>query len=250
MKSAYKTLSTQVYQLDKPIGKSFGDIEFYQQVLSSVKGKVLEPACGNGRILVPIFNAGIDIEGFDLSEDMLKTLTSYIEDHKLALNVWHDDMTTFQTNHQYEAIVLPAGSFMLLNTENLAKKALNRFYEVLHPGGKLFIDIYLSGGLQIGDTDVRTFRVDDATTINLKMVVKDYDDKENVFTSEHVYKQYTNDILRESEREVFPLKFYTLDTFKTLLSCSGFSNIITHKNYGKDVHKQPAMYTFEASKSY
>lgn len=43
---SYQTLSAQVYQLDKPIGCSFGDVEYYAARLSGVVGKILEPAVG------------------------------------------------------------------------------------------------------------------------------------------------------------------------------------------------------------
>lgn len=59
---SYHSLSAQVYQLDKPIGCSFGDVEYYQQRLKDVKGKILEPAVGTGRILIPLLQSGFNIE--------------------------------------------------------------------------------------------------------------------------------------------------------------------------------------------
>jgi len=50
----YGKLATLSYQLDKPIGSSFGDVEFYRDLLSGVTGEVLEPAVGTGRILIPL----------------------------------------------------------------------------------------------------------------------------------------------------------------------------------------------------
>lgn len=72
MLSYYGRLSSEVYDMDKPVGRSFGDIEFYADRLKSCKGPVLEPATGTGRILIPLLEKGFHVEGFDSSTDMLR----------------------------------------------------------------------------------------------------------------------------------------------------------------------------------
>lgn len=52
--NSYSKLATEVYDLDKPIGHSFGDVEFYRERLKSCTGRILEPAAGTSRILIPL----------------------------------------------------------------------------------------------------------------------------------------------------------------------------------------------------
>jgi SAM-dependent methyltransferase len=66
----YGTLASEIYELDKPIGHSFGDTEYYTRLLGAVRGKILEPAAGTGRILIPLLEAGLDVEGLDTSPEM------------------------------------------------------------------------------------------------------------------------------------------------------------------------------------
>ncbi len=63
----YGALATEVYELDKPIGHSFGDVEYYIRQLSGVSGRILEPAAGTGRVLIPLLEAGFELEGLDSS---------------------------------------------------------------------------------------------------------------------------------------------------------------------------------------
>jgi len=49
--------------------------------------KVLEPMCGNGRMLIPFMQKGISIEGFDISEEMLKVCKAKGEKLNLKPNV-------------------------------------------------------------------------------------------------------------------------------------------------------------------
>ncbi|WP_244649064.1 hypothetical protein [Neoaquamicrobium sediminum] len=78
MHNRYGKLASWVYDLDKPVGRSFGDVEYYLQRLAGCDGPVLEPAVGNGRILVPLLEAGLAVEGFDASEEMLFIVARYV----------------------------------------------------------------------------------------------------------------------------------------------------------------------------
>src|SRR4029453_7715973 len=72
MKNRYGRLSAWVYDLDKPSGRSFGDLEFYRDRLPRCPGPILEPAVGTGRLLIPLLEAGFAVEGFDASDEMLE----------------------------------------------------------------------------------------------------------------------------------------------------------------------------------
>ena len=51
----YSKLSSEVYDLDKYIGHSFGDVEFYSDRLAWCKGNILEPGVGTGHSLYSTF---------------------------------------------------------------------------------------------------------------------------------------------------------------------------------------------------
>ena len=53
------------------MAKAQRDIEFYTNWAYSRGGTMLEVACGTGRILVPALEMGADIEGIDISPEML-----------------------------------------------------------------------------------------------------------------------------------------------------------------------------------
>ena len=69
MKEYYGELCTQIYETNKSIagGK---ELEFYLSFVNDKAMKVLEPMCGNGRMLIPLLENGVDIEGFDISEEI------------------------------------------------------------------------------------------------------------------------------------------------------------------------------------
>jgi len=79
MLSYYSKLSSEVYDIDKYVGLSFGDVEFYSDRLASCTGNILEPGVGTGRILIPLLEKGLNVDGFDVSNEMLKVCQNNCE---------------------------------------------------------------------------------------------------------------------------------------------------------------------------
>lgn len=137
----YGSLASKVYHLDKPIGRTFGDIEFYTERLKNCQGKILEPATGNGRVLIPLAEKGHDISGFDASLEMLHYCQMEIKKRGLSTKVTQESFENFDTAVHYDAIILPAGSFQLITNTEIAISVLKRFKNTLNPNGKLLIDL-------------------------------------------------------------------------------------------------------------
>lgn len=60
----YGVLRTQIYDRDKLPG-SLPDVRFYLGRLAGTEGPILEAAVGTGRLLIPLLEAGLEVEGFD-----------------------------------------------------------------------------------------------------------------------------------------------------------------------------------------
>jgi SAM-dependent methyltransferase len=90
--SSYGMLATEVYDIDKPIGHSFGDVEFYLGRLRSCTGRVLEPAVGTGRMMIPLLEAGIKVEGVDNSPEMLAICRARCAERGLEPALYEGDL--------------------------------------------------------------------------------------------------------------------------------------------------------------
>ena len=137
----YGRLVAEVYELDKPVGSSFPGLRYYTRQLAGVTGRILEPATGTGRVLVPLLEAGFAVEGLDVSPDMLAVCRQHCQDRGLDPVLREADMTTFAEPGAYQAIIIPAGSIMLLDGRDAVPRALSAFRESLSSGGRLILDI-------------------------------------------------------------------------------------------------------------
>jgi SAM-dependent methyltransferase len=99
----------------------------------------LDAGCGAGRLLVPWLEAGYDVDGCDVSEDML------VRCRERAHAAGHDPALVVQPLHeldmprQYRTVVV-CGVFGLGTTWEQDVRALERLYDALQPGGTLLLD--------------------------------------------------------------------------------------------------------------
>jgi SAM-dependent methyltransferase len=121
------------------------DIAFYLEYARQWGSPVLELACGTGRVLIPLAEAGFEIYGIDLSENMLARCR-----HKVAERGLDDrshlalaDMAAFDLPRRDFALAyVPVRSFMHLHAQEEQLACLRLTYEHLRPGGVFIVDVY------------------------------------------------------------------------------------------------------------
>ncbi|MDF2845037.1 MAG: methylase involved in ubiquinone/menaquinone biosynthesis [Herbinix sp.] len=249
MLSYYGRLSSEVYDMDKPIGHSFGDIEFYKERLKSCEGRILEPATGTGRMLIPLLENGFEVDGFDCSKEMLNICENNCRIRNLKPYLFEAKMESFSIDRLYDAIIVPTGTFLLLQERTDSIKALHNFYKHLSNGGKLIIDIFLQTNSSIGISSTRTFPCDNGDIITLDKKIVQVDNI-NQFTISHTrYEKWRDGVLLETELEYFPLRWYGVEEFKLILESIGFDDIVISSDYkfGQYPVSAEKVITFEAT---
>lgn len=245
----YHKLSSEVYQMDKYIGLSFGDVEFYRERLASCTGKILEPGVGTGRILIPLLEKGLHVEGFDVSTEMLRICNENCHDRGLNPKLFEAEMQSLSLENEYEAIIVPTGTFLLLHQREDSIKALKNFFQHLSNGGKLILDLFLQTDFSIGNISTRTWETNDDSVITLESQIVEVDYIHQYTVSHNRYEKWKNGRLIQTELERFPLRWYGLEEFKTILEQIGFKDIVISANYqyGKYPENAADMITFEAT---
>jgi len=100
----------------------------------------LDAACGTGRLLVPYLHAGLDVDGSDISADMLERCRERAEREGLsAPNLYAQAMHELDLPRRYQTIFV-CGGFGLGGRREHDVEGLRRLYEHLEPGGTLVLD--------------------------------------------------------------------------------------------------------------
>ena len=117
-------------------------LDFYVALAREAKGPVLDIACGTGRILLPCLQAGVDIEGLDLFEPMLKTLRAKGAALGLSPRLHQADMSDFSLPRRYSLVMIPFNAFIHNMTQEAQIRCLQLCREHLLPGGELTFDTF------------------------------------------------------------------------------------------------------------
>jgi SAM-dependent methyltransferase len=100
----------------------------------------LDVGCGTGRLLLPCLHAGLDVDGCDVSEDMIALCRAKASREGLSPNLYVQPMSALALPRKYRTIVV-CGAFGLGSTREQDFEALRCFSEHLEPDGTLLLDI-------------------------------------------------------------------------------------------------------------
>jgi SAM-dependent methyltransferase len=124
-------------------GESINDtpeLSFYDEQIEIFGQPVLDVACGTGRLLLPLLRAGIDIDGCDISSDMLQYCRQRVMQEGFDPQLIEQPMHAFEMSRQYKTIYI-CGSFGLAGSREKDLATLQRCYEHLRSGGALLFNI-------------------------------------------------------------------------------------------------------------
>jgi SAM-dependent methyltransferase len=114
------------------------EIAYFQQYVEAGQ-PALDVACGTGRLLIPYLQAGLDVDGCDISADMIALCRERAEREGLSPTLRVQAMHQLDMPRKYRTIYVCGGFGLGGNREHDAE-ALRRVYEHLEPGGTFVLD--------------------------------------------------------------------------------------------------------------
>lgn len=106
--------------------------------------RLLEPACGSGRLVTEMAARGYDVTGFDLSEPSIDYLRERLKRRRLKAQVLMADMTRFRLPGKFDSAFCTYNSFRVLTTEAAARSHLTCVADAVRAGGLYFLGLHLA----------------------------------------------------------------------------------------------------------
>ena len=108
--------------------------------------KVLEPACGSGRLLESLAQLGHTVHGFDLNRNQVAYAKKRLRSWGLSAKVWRDTLQGFRAPSvgEYDVVHCFVSTFKYILKEKDAVSALRGMSTALRSGGLCLIGLHLT----------------------------------------------------------------------------------------------------------
>lgn len=244
----YGSIAAEIYDLDKPVG-ALPDTAFYLDRLVGVAGAILEPACGSGRALVPLAQAGHAVSGFDTSPGMLARAQARCDAAGVTADLSQQGFEDFVYEHPFAAVVLPVGSFTLIGDVAVALAVLRRFHAALEPGGLLMVDLPPLSMIGRPIQDRRSWTTPDGDLLTLEGIGTGTDWLRQTYQTRYRYERWRDHCLVETQIDPMIQRAWGRTEFELALAASGFGEIRVSGDYNpsRGVRQSDRVLTFEAT---
>ena len=115
------------------------EIDYFRRFVEAGQ-PALDVACGTGRLLLPYLRGGLDVDGCDVSPDMLAHCRDAAAREGLSPNLYAQAMHELDLPRSYRTVFV-CGGFGLGSTRKEDRQALQRLHAHLEPGGLLVLDV-------------------------------------------------------------------------------------------------------------
>lgn len=230
--TTYGNLCTEVYEITKPLGREYSDVPYFIQHLSQIGGRILEGMVGTGRLLIPLLEAGLNVEGIDTSPNMLAACKRNCATRDLNPVLYQGSIENLDIPGKFSAIVVTLGSFMLLGNRTAAIAALQAFARHLEPNGKIFIDLGLPVSFNTENTVKQREPIQGLDDSVIVMQTSSWIDW--IKQIEHSlirYEKWKDGKLIDTELQHLPLHWFGQEEFIMCLREHGYVNITLCANY-------------------
>jgi SAM-dependent methyltransferase len=132
-----------VFDVDTAREASF--LEAVHARFGSSRGKrLLEPACGSGRLALEMARRGWHVTGFDLNDAMLAYAARRLKSARLKARLFRADMSSFRRPGSFDLAHCLVSTFKYLLDEAGARSHLSCVARSLAPGGIYVLGFHLS----------------------------------------------------------------------------------------------------------
>lgn len=237
--NSYGRLSSLFYEADKPEAPAAA-WNFYREILERQRGnrrpvdfRVYEPMCGTGRFLLPLSALGYGVTGSDASEEMLEICRRKLADRDFQVPVYRHFIQEKSYDPDFDAILIPEGSFCLLTEPGTNLQALKVLRDSLKPGGIVIWEVELSKSRPSWDYPWggRWRDLPEGRRIVISWLSR-YNAETRIMSSMNRYELVEGQNLVRTEYEQFNLRFYDPEEIQFLAKEAGFSEITLFEAYG------------------
>jgi SAM-dependent methyltransferase len=222
------------------------ELAYYRGAIERFGQPALDLGCGTGRILLPLLEAGLDVDGIDVSADMLAHCRHQAAARGLRPTLSAQPMHQLEPPRRYRTVYI-CDSFGIGGSRTDDVQALRRIHAALEPGGALVFSMDLPyanardwsywlpqerrklprSWPEAGDR--RT--TPDGDELELMSRLVDLDPRDQRITMSIRARQWRHDDLVAEEEHSLAINLYFEQELRLMLEAAGFVRVAVEGRY-------------------
>jgi ubiquinone/menaquinone biosynthesis C-methylase UbiE len=238
----YRGMLAETWDLFRGDTSNWSDRPFYLGFIEEFGQPALDVGCATGRLLLDYLAQGIDIDGVDVSSEMLSICNEKAGERGLEPNLYLQPVEALDLPRKYRTILVPSSSFQLLIEPEQVREAMRRLYSHLEPGGALVMPFMLiwREGQPLEEENVReVVRPSDGATVR-RIARSRYEPLNQLEHTETVFQVLLEgDLIDEEIHLRSPAtRWYNLDEAVELYRETGFQRILAYSGFTREPYSE------------
>ncbi len=148
MSQPYLSLEAELHDAFWEAEDDGSEVRLMAAFLTKFPGPALEIGAGSGRLMFPLVAMGLEVEGLELSRDMLDLATARAEEMSIQPLMHEGDMTSWSDGRKFAALLAPAFTLQLAVDP---QATLQHWHGLLGNHGGLYLTLFMPYAELLGD---------------------------------------------------------------------------------------------------
>lgn len=162
MSQPYLSLEAELHDAFWDAEDDGSEVRLMTAFLKKFPGPALEIGAGSGRLMFPLLQMGLDVEGLELSRDMLELGNARARQMGIRPVVHEGDMSEWNGGRKFSALLAPAFTLQLAGDP---AATLRHWHGLLEKGGGLYLTIFMPYAELLGDLPENEWYEDHKVTL-------------------------------------------------------------------------------------
>lgn len=181
--------------------------------------EILDLACGSGTLAIMLKLKGYNVEGLDLSEEIIEIAQEKAKINHLDINFYTLDMTNFNLNKKYDVITCFFDSVNFLSSIGEINKLLQNVKKHLKKDGLFIFDLFSK---TLFEEYSKNTIIEDYETFKINWHTNKIDS--NILKHDILIQEGDLELKEEYYEYYYEIKSLNLEGFKLLKICGDFND--------------------------
>lgn len=148
MSQPYLSLEAELHDAFWDAEDDGSEVRLLDDFLKLYPGPSLEIGAGSGRLMAPLIQQGLEVEGLELSTDMLQLGRTRAEAAGLRMTIHEGNMDDWTGTRNYASVLAPAFTLQLASDP---LHTLRHWHSLLAKNGGLYLTVFMPYAELLGD---------------------------------------------------------------------------------------------------